>query len=175
MVAKTPGKKLHRAPRRTPEVIAKQADAVKLKVAGATYEDIAHALGYADASGARWAVRAGLAARLDASGVEDLRRLEAERLERMHLSRWKKAVDGDDDAYGLVLQTARQRAALLGLNAPVKIETKTEVRATVVVIEKQRAMLRNEKAIELACDLDAEISRSRVRGDDPGGVRGLGE
>lgn len=121
--AKTPLKRLQkRAPSRTPEVIAKQADAVKLKVAGATYEEIARALGYADASGARWAVQAGLAARLDDAGTEELRQLEAERLERLHLSRWKRAMDGDDDAYALVLQTAKQRAALLGLNAPVKLQ-----------------------------------------------------
>lgn len=127
MVAKTPHKRLHkRAPSRTPEVIAKQADAVKLKVAGATYEDIARALGYADASGARWAVKAGLAARLDDAGVDELRQVELERLERLQLSRWQKALDAgldsSDDALALVLRIMKQRAELLGLNAPIQIE-----------------------------------------------------
>lgn len=121
MVAKTPTKRLtKRAPSRTPAVIAKQAEAVKMKVAGATYEDIAKILGYADHTGARWAVHAGLAARLDDAGVEELRQIELERLERLHLSRWKKATDGDNEAYVLVLRTMERRAKLLGLDAPVK-------------------------------------------------------
>lgn len=122
MVAETPRRKVHRSPRRTPEVIQKQAQAVSLKVAGATYDDIARALGYADKTGARHAVMAGLKESLQQAGTEELREVERERLERLHLSRWKKAVDGDDAAYALVLQTARQRAALLGLNAPVTLK-----------------------------------------------------
>ncbi len=60
-----------------------------------------------------------------------------------------------------------------------KIEQKHLVRATVVDGDRQRAMLTNERAIDLACDLEAEISRGRVGGrdrdPDTGGVREAGE
>lgn len=122
MVAKSPNKtRPKRSPARTPAVIAKQAAAVELAVKGETYEAIARILGYADHSGARRAVQAGLAEALQKSGVEELRQLELERLERLQSSRWERATGGgDDDAYTLVLQTMKQRAALLGLNAPIQ-------------------------------------------------------
>jgi hypothetical protein len=54
-----------------------------------------------------------------------------------------------------------------------KVETKGVLTATVVDGERQRAMLGSERAIELACDLDAEISRDR--GADPGRICEPGE
>jgi hypothetical protein len=126
MVAKSPEhgtpKTRHSHPMRTPRVIQRYADAVKLKVGGATYEDIATALGFANRSAARKAVQKGLAESLINAGSDRLRTLELERLERLHFSRWEKALDGDDAAYGLVLRTMRQRAELMGLNAPVKLQ-----------------------------------------------------
>jgi hypothetical protein len=126
MVAKTPGKKLPRCPRRTPASVARHAEAVKLKVAGSTYDDIARVLGYADHSGARLAVKAGLNARLDASGTEELRQIELERLERLQLSRWELALDpgldSSDAALDRVLRIMKRRAELLGLDAPVKLQ-----------------------------------------------------
>jgi hypothetical protein len=126
MVAKSPDrgtpKAGHSNPMRTPRVIRRYADAVNLKVGGATYEDIATALGFANRSAARKAVQKGLAESLINAGSDRLRTLELERLERLHFSRWEKALDGDDAAYGLVLRTMRQRAELMGLNAPVKLQ-----------------------------------------------------
>lgn len=59
-----------------------------------------------------------------------------------------------------------------------KMETKHEVNALVAPAE-QRAMLGNERALKLACDLDAELGRIPAlpapAGDDPGGVRVPGE
>jgi hypothetical protein len=104
-----------------------------LKVAGATYDDIARSLGFYDKSHARQAVLAGLKESLQQAGTEEFREIERERLERLHLSRWKRTLDGDDDAAALVLQAARQRAALLGLNAPVKLQHAGDPENPVVV------------------------------------------
>jgi transposase-like protein len=54
-------------------------------------------------------------------------------------------------------------------------KVQSEVRATLVDHRKQLAMLGNERAIELACDLEREISRGGDRDPDPGGVRAAGE
>jgi hypothetical protein len=136
MVAKTqPKKRKNWSPRRTPAVILKQAEAVRLKVAGHSYDEIARMLGYADHTGARGAVRAGLNARLDSAGVEEVRQVESERLDRIQLTYWQRAVgetfkdrNGDDvsvvadpEYAELVLKVMDRRARLLGLNAPVKI------------------------------------------------------
>lgn len=59
-----------------------------------------------------------------------------------------------------------------------KIEQKTEV-TTVVQSHKQRAMLRSQRAFDLACDLEEEIiaaatapsAYDAARRDDPGGIR----
>jgi hypothetical protein len=126
MVAKSPEHGKPRTgnahPMRTPAVIQRYADAVKLKVGGSTYSEIAVALGFASKASAQKAVQKGLAESLINAGSDRLRTLELERLERLHASRWEKALDGDDAAYGLVLRTMRQRAELMGLNAPVKLQ-----------------------------------------------------
>jgi transposase-like protein len=54
-------------------------------------------------------------------------------------------------------------------------KVQSEVRATLVDPGRQAAMLGSERAIDIACDFDAEINRSRDRGADPGGVRDQGE
>jgi hypothetical protein len=59
-----------------------------------------------------------------------------------------------------------------------KVETKSEVTTRVHPID-QRAMLANERALQLACDYDAEISRPSnghlPTGDDPGRFRPSGQ
>jgi hypothetical protein len=91
----------------------------------------------------------------------------AQRKNVLRRCQWKAAIEGN---IPMLIWLGKQ-----DLGQADKLETKSETRTTVVERDKQRAMLGNGRAIELACDLDAEISRSRVRGDDPGGVRGLGE
>ena len=61
-----------------------------------------------------------------------------------------------------------------------KIETKNESRS-VVVPDKQRTMLRSERAFDLACELEAEIIHAgpsaydAASRDDPGGIRPSGQ
>lgn len=61
-----------------------------------------------------------------------------------------------------------------------KSEHKTEV-TTIVESQKQRAMLRSERAFDLACDLEREIiaaaptAYESAARDDPGGIRPPGQ
>ena len=83
---------------------------------------IASRLGYASPSGAFKAIEAGLRATLR-EPADALRALELERLDALHHSLWGRAVAGNLFALDRVLAVARRRSALLGLDAPKKIET----------------------------------------------------
>jgi hypothetical protein len=64
-----------------------------------------------------------------AESAQELRDLEAARLDELHAAHWPAAVgeDGqppDPRAAALVLRIAQRRSALLGLDAPTRIETR---------------------------------------------------
>jgi hypothetical protein len=105
--------------------MAKAADrerqALDLRKAGGTFEQIATQLGYRDAGGAHKAVARALK-RVPAAGVEELREVESLRLERLLLAVWRDATGGDLKAVDRALRIIDQRARLLGLNVPVKAE-----------------------------------------------------
>ena len=108
------------------EVTDKERQALELRKAGASFDAIARQLGWADKSGAYRAVTRALAAVLN-EDAEDLRALDAERLDRLLLAVWKPALDGDGKAWDRALRLLDQRARLLGLNAPTQVALKGHV------------------------------------------------
>lgn len=133
---------------RTLENAQRDAKACEMKARGATYQQIANALGYGDRSHAHRAVKAALAA-IPIESAEELRRLQldtldylAERatriLERQHLTitqsgrivadeNGEKVLD-DGPALGAIdriLRIQDRKAKLMGLDAPVKTEVIT--------------------------------------------------
>jgi hypothetical protein len=97
----------------------KQRQALGLKIAGATLEQIAAQVGYQSASGAYQAIRAALKATLQPP-ADELRRLQYERLERLYQAAHKKAVgDGggepDWDAMDRAIKIAQRIHGLFGL------------------------------------------------------------
>src|SRR5262249_594923 len=70
------------------------AAAVRLRRGGYGYAAIARELGYAGPGGAYKAVRRGLRA-IVAGEVDLFRALELERLDRLHLAHWERAIGGD--------------------------------------------------------------------------------
>jgi hypothetical protein len=101
------------------ELELRHTEALKLRSAGATYREIAAALGYADGSAARKAVYSALDD-VRAEPAAEVRILEAARLDKMLQSRWDKALAGDNKAMEIVLSLMERRAKLLGLDAPAK-------------------------------------------------------
>jgi hypothetical protein len=99
----------------------RQLQALELRLAGATYDEIAERLGYASRSGAFNAVDSALklTKREPAEGV---RRLSAERLDRATLAIWRKVSAGDLHAIDVLLRVESRRAKLLGLDAPQQLE-----------------------------------------------------
>ena len=96
----------------------KEIAAIGLRREGATYDEIAVQLGYADHTGARSAVLRGMRRALQ-EPADELRELEAARLDALMRAHWPFALAGDSKAAVVVLRTMERRAKLLGLDAPM--------------------------------------------------------
>lgn len=105
------------------ELLDKRRQAVELRLAGATYQQIADRLAFANHSGARKAVQAGLKEAIREPAEEVLDR-ELARLDSMLLGLWDKARRGDVFAVDRVLKIMDRRARYLGLDQ-VKVEVTT--------------------------------------------------
>lgn len=99
------------------EAIARERDALELKRAGVTYDVIADRLGFANRGSAYKAVQRALRRTLQ-EPADELRSIEADRLDRMQFAVWAKAMGGDLGAIDRVLRIMDRRAALLGLDVP---------------------------------------------------------
>lgn len=91
------------------------AQALELHLAGATYERIAGALGYANRGGAFKAVQAALAARPAAPEQAEVVRLEVARMDALLTGLWPAARRGDVAAVDRVLKIGERRAELLAM------------------------------------------------------------
>jgi hypothetical protein len=108
----------------TPDTIAqaeKQRDALELRKAGATYDQIAKTLGYADRSGAQRLVRDAFA-RITRETSEEVLTLELERLDAMLLALWPKAKKGEAHSVDRVLRIMERRSRYQGLDAPAPVQ-----------------------------------------------------
>jgi hypothetical protein len=99
----------------------RKLQALELRKAAATYQQIADQLGYRSASGAFNAVKAALKATLR-EPADELRELELARLDAMLLPLWRRVPSGDEKAVDRVLRIMERRARLLGLDAPRRQE-----------------------------------------------------
>lgn len=115
----TPGNR--RPTQRNAGLVAKERQALDLRLAGATFDDIAERLGFADRSAAYKAVKRGLTSTLQ-EPADELRDVESARLERLLLAIWPAALDGDAKAIAQARGLIDQRCKLLGLNAPARVE-----------------------------------------------------
>ena len=102
----------------------RQRRALELRKAGATYSAIAQQLGYRNHAGAVRAVKSALKKTLQ-EPADDVRELEAARLDALLLGIWQQATTGNLEALDRALKIMARRAALLGLDAPR--EEKAEV------------------------------------------------
>ena len=114
--------------------------AVQMRLAGATWAEIATALGYPTPRQALIATEKALVKQLDSD--EDkakMRKIAGARLERLLRSVWPKAIDPDNPDHLLAVTKARElvdrHAKLYGLDAPTEVvvhnPTQTELEAWV--------------------------------------------
>ncbi len=101
----------------------RERKAMELRLAGATYAQIAQALGISQAGAHKAVMRAlkRLNEKLNEQ-AEQVRRLELERLDRMLLALWPQAQKGNHGAVDRILRIMERRARLLGLDAPKSVD-----------------------------------------------------
>ena len=100
------------SPRRI-AAIYKQARALEMRKEGKPYTEIAKALGYADDSGAYYAIMSALR-RIPEPGALDYRRLNSERLAELLAMAWKAARAGDLRAVAVSLAVIAELSKLTG-------------------------------------------------------------
>lgn len=94
---------------------------VDLRLAGATFAQIAERVGYGSAASAYKAWQRAMAD-IPASAKEQARQLEVERLDAMLRSVWPAVLRGQLGAIDRALKIGMRRARLLGLDAPLKFD-----------------------------------------------------
>lgn len=143
----------------------RRAKAVQMKIEGATWQQIADALGYSHKGSAYTDVQRALEQNVIQQGlaVEAWRELELSRLDAMQLAIWPKAMDGDSRAIETCLKILDQRAKYLGLNTAIKLEV-----LTVDALDAQIAKLESELARAGLPAGDSETGEAEVLEEPPG-------
>ena len=119
--------------------------ALALRLAGASYIEVAEALGLAGIVDARELIESTLANTVTSQDREHLRREEAARLDRLQRGVWSKAIDANHPehlaAVKVTLQISESRRRLLGLDAPTEISvhspTQDEIERWVSTVSAQ--------------------------------------
>ena len=109
----------------------RRKQALELRRAGLTYDEIAATVGYTNKSAACKAVKAAIAD-ITRESAQELLSLELERLDDMQAGLYKGARSGDPAAVDRVLKIIDQRARFLGLYDRKTDDTTAEVRAALI-------------------------------------------
>lgn len=115
----------NRATRRARDQTRRQ-QALSLRLAGMTYEQIAERLEVSNA-GARDMVLRTLE-RAENRAVDYERGIENQRLDRAQAAIWTKVLDGDLKAIDTYLRISARRAKMNGLDAPTRVDLSVSVR-----------------------------------------------
>ena len=99
----------------------KQQQAMELRMAGRTWQEIADHLGYASHTGAYEAVKVALS-RSNHEAAEDYRSLTIGRLTKILQIHWPLRHHADNNSTRLCLQTIKDMREVLGLDSPSKFE-----------------------------------------------------
>jgi hypothetical protein len=132
--------------RATPAKIAaaeRQRKAVELRMAGLTFQAIADTLGYANRSSATDAVTRALRDTVPKELTDELRQIENQRLDRLYGPMYARALAGDHRAVDACLRIMARRAALNGLDAPVRVR-----QAVITEEDIDRAIARLDREAE---------------------------
>lgn len=131
-----------------------QRRAMDLRIAGATFQQIADKLGYANKSSAYRAVVRGMT-ETQRPPADELRMLESMRLERLLLAVWHEAMAGDLKAVDTARRIVMDRARLLGLVAQPAAEVNVSM---VNVLSDHAQAAATARADEASAYLDGIVA-----------------
>ena len=104
-----------------PDLVDREIKVLELRRAGLTWQRIAEETGYADASGAYLAYKRAIKRTMQ-QPADELREQELDRIDRLQLALWPKAMKGDNASINTIVRLMERRARLLGLDTPIKIQ-----------------------------------------------------
>jgi hypothetical protein len=111
----------HNAAVPAPELVDKEVKVLELRRAGLTWQRIAEEVGYADHTGAYAAYKRAIKRTMQ-QPADELREAELDRIDRLQLALWPKAMKGDNASINTIVRLMERRARLLGLDTPIKIQ-----------------------------------------------------
>ena len=111
----------HNAAVPSPELVDKEVKVLELRRAGLTWQRIAEETGYADHTGAYAAYKRAIKRTMQ-QPADELREAELDRIDRLQLALWPKAMKGDNASVNTIVRLMERRARLLGLDTPIKIQ-----------------------------------------------------
>lgn len=128
------------------ERVRKRQQVMTMRLGGATFEQIATQVGYADAPKAYLAYKEAMDEAIQPV-TDEIRYEELRRLDRMILTWWPKALgaantDPSPKAADIVFKCMDKRAKLLGLDAPIKQEVELVYDDGDEVSDKVNSLLR---------------------------------
>lgn len=104
-----------------PEVVAREQEVVRLRRGGLTWDMIGDRLGI-HLTTARAAYERALK-RVVQEDIEEIRKLEGERLDIAQAAIWETVLKGDNTSINTLIRIMERRAKLLGLDQPIKIQS----------------------------------------------------
>jgi hypothetical protein len=104
-----------------PDLVDREIKVLELRRAGLTWQRISEETGYADASGAYLAYKRAIKRTMQ-QPADELREQELDRIDRLQLALWPKAMKGDNASVNTIVRLMERRARLLGLDTPIKIQ-----------------------------------------------------
>ena len=104
--------------------------ALEMRLAGASYREIGQALGVSGKTAFHDVTR--ILADTVQESADRARALEVQRLDRLLLTYWPRALGGDHQATSLVLRIAQRRSQPLGVEARLKVDLTAWVREVAI-------------------------------------------
>ena len=139
--------------------------ALALKLAGASYAQIATQIGYSDASGARKAVQRGMKSSLQENSSE-LKRIHYGRLEHMLMLLWPEVNTRDLPSMSAALAVMDRMERLYGLNAAEKIDIATGRETVILADGDKESYIRALEEAGRRLSITVESSTHTVRDDE---------
>ncbi|MFF4644978.1 hypothetical protein [Streptomyces sp. NPDC001389] len=143
----------------------RRAKAIRLKIDGASYTEIAEQLGYSSRGSACSDVRRALEKHVIEEGlaVEAWRELELARLDLLQKAIWPEATEGNPRAIETALKILDRRAKLLGLDSAIKLEV-----LTIDALDAQIQRLEAELGARALAASDSEAGETEAAEDASG-------
>ena len=136
-------------------VFDKERQVVQYRQAGATFDQIAKKLNYANESGARAAFKRAMERMRDDAINAEMRELHRQRLEVALTAIWPDVLRGDLEAIKVMLKILERDAKLYGIDAPVKTEVEVTSydgnllrQRTREIVEAIRSVRKQENSVD---------------------------